>query len=113
MDGEVDFEDTADFEWTVRAFEALEGGRLHGKVFTADGVVSTHVWGRCPRCAHPLDDRQVHTAVITGPSREADAQDEPPALAVDIACQCGHPHPQAPDGVAGCGVSFRVELVLG
>ena len=112
MDGQVAYEDTTDFDWTVRAFQSLREGRLHGRVFAADGVLSSHVWGECPRCAHAIDVRQVHTAVVTGPHRAVEPADEPPTLPIDIACRCGSPHEHAPGSATGCGVSFRIELVL-
>lgn len=114
LDHAVTYEQSAEFNWTVRAFELLCAGHLHGKAFATDGVVSSHVWGACPRCAHALDDRQVHTAVITGVGRSVNVylEGQPDALLVDVACGCGRAHPDAPGEITGCGVSFRVELVL-
>lgn len=107
------YEPTAAYEWTERAYQLLVEGRLQGRAFDTGEVLSSHVWGPCPRCEHPLDDRQVHTAVVSGVGRGPGRTGEiPGTLAVDVACGCAFPHPRAPEGVPGCGVSFRVELVL-
>jgi hypothetical protein len=115
-DDEQEYQPTAAYEWTERAYQLLVDGQLHGRAFATGAVLSSHVWGPCPRCEHPLDDRQVHTAVVSGVGRWPGGPDQtgevPSALEVDVACGCGYPHPRAPQGVAGCGVSFRVELVL-
>lgn len=112
--GEANYEESAAYRWTERAYELLVTGDLHGRAFTSDGVLSSHVWGECPRCGHPLDDRQVHTAVVSGvgrwPGRVTRRGTPPPPLDVDVACGCKHAHPLAPPDTTGCGVSFRVEL---
>lgn len=107
---------TAAYEWTERAYRLLLDGQLQARSFATDGVVSSHVWGACPRCGHQLDHRQVHTAIAAGPGRQTGGQiipPTPPTLEVDVPCGCRHAHPHAPDGTLGCGVSFRVEIVRG
>lgn len=111
----VEWKRLADFAWTEQAFEELKGGQLRADVIISDGVVSTRVWGACPRCDGFLDDRQVHTAVtnmLNGGARGLDviAEQAPALVPVDVSCGCGEVHAGAADGVTGCGVSFRVEL---
>ena len=107
---------TAAYEWTERAYRMLLEGQIKARSYDSDRVLSSHVWGACPRCGHQLDHRQVHTAVAAGPGRQTGGQiipPTPPTLLVDVPCGCQHTHPDAPDGTLGCGVSFRVEIVLG
>lgn len=105
------------FEWTEKAFDDMESGRLKAEATVRDGVLSSRVWGRCPRCYGQLDDRQVHTAVtntLAGGTRGSDTPaDEPDLVAIDVSCGCGRTHPGGPTGKTGCGVSFRVELEAG
>lgn len=112
--GNTPWERAADFEWTERAFEYLEQGKLSAEVRVRDGVISTRVWGNCPRCGGQLDDRQVHSAVtnVLGSSRGVEAMPGPgPAVVpVDVTCGCGRVHDGAPEEKTGCGVSFRVEF---
>ena len=121
------FRELADYSWTEKAFEMLERDDLHGSVVARDGVVSSRVWGPCPRCSHALDDRQTHTAVtnllssewrtvgraISGqPSLPSGEEAGPVFFPVDVSCGCADKHRDAPEGTTGCGVSFRVELPL-
>jgi hypothetical protein len=109
---DVPWERLADFEWTEKALDLLESGRLHADVQFLDGILSTRVYGECPRCTGTLDDRQVHTAVANvwgGPGR-GQTGDEPSVLTVDVTCGCGRTHKDASTGITGCGVSFRIEL---
>jgi hypothetical protein len=106
---------TSAFEWTERAFELQEEGRLHVKVNVLADVLSTSVWGECPRCSHPLGDRQVHTALVneTPDSRGGEQPtpaDVPAVVVVDVTCGCDTRHDEAADDVVGCGASFRLEL---
>jgi hypothetical protein len=108
-----DYAESTAYRWTERAYELLLSGDLRARAFDSDGVLSSHVWGSCPRCGHALDDRQVHTAVFPGTTRHPGAATgSPPVLEVDVCCACRYPHPLAPPEVAGCGISFRVELLL-
>ncbi|MBM2621809.1 hypothetical protein JIG36_40525 [Actinoplanes sp. LDG1-06] len=116
-DGEhmnVQWRALSDFEWTEKAFHRLTAKKLSYEVSVAGDVISTRVWGPCPRCDGPIDDRQVHTAtVIIGPGdrgSETDPTAAPLRIPVDVTCGCGTGHPGAAEGVTGCGVSFRVEL---
>jgi hypothetical protein len=112
------YQESTDFAWTKRAFDMLERGELLGEVVSARGIISSHVWGPCPRCGHGLDDRQVLTAVANLPS-EAWRYASPTGSTegvlrafreVDVSCRCDTSHPGAPEQATGCGVSFRVEL---
>jgi hypothetical protein len=116
------YHESVDYSWTEKAFEMLEHGDLHGEVASRDAVISSRVWGPCPRCGHVLDDPQTHTAVTNlmggewhgkggvGPDQSGDTS--PVFVPVDVSCGCGQSHPGAPAGTTGCGVSFRVELPL-
>jgi hypothetical protein len=108
------YEKTAAFAWTERAFELLESGRLRAEIRQPrPGVLASHVWGRCPRCGHDIDDWQPLSAVtgLTG-SRQpgSTTRDTTDVEPVDINCGCGTVHSGAPADITGCGVSFRVEL---
>lgn len=117
------YHESTDYAWTEKAFYMLESSKLQGEVVVSrDGVVRSRVWGPCPRCGHILEDRQTHTAVTnlmggewrgrggTGPGQRGDGGTGPVFFPVDVSCGCGDSHSGAPAGVAGCGVSFRVEL---
>ncbi|MFC8514456.1 hypothetical protein [Streptomyces sp. NPDC057257] len=107
---------TSEFGWTSKAYDLLEQDLLKAEVTVIDGVLTTRVWGCCPRCGGQLDDRQVPTAVGDftglrgGPNLDAEIL-RPPVVSVDVTCGCGQAHVNAPEGETGCGVSFRVELV--
>ncbi|MDO0910682.1 hypothetical protein QQM39_07415 [Streptomyces sp. DT2A-34] len=110
------WEPTSEFGWTSKAYDLLEQDLLRAEVALVDGVVTTRVWGCCPRCAGRIDDRQVPTVVgdFTSPRGMADADAAevlPPVVVVDVTCGCGAAHVDSPEGTTGCGVSFRVELV--
>lgn len=116
------YQESADFAWTEKAFGMIERGELHGDVISSRGIMRSRVWGPCPRCKHPLDDRQTLTAVTNLPSggwrgvdfyprtRSGAETAEPVFYDVDVSCGCGDSHAGAPTGTTGCGVSFRVEL---
>jgi len=116
------YRESSAFEWTEVAFEMLERGELLGEVIANGGVVRSRVQGPCPRCRHALDDQQVHTAVtgyfadglrgLGSGAPGAAVGDEARYYQVDVSCGCGDDHSGAPEGKAGCGVSFRVELPL-
>ena len=113
----VRYEVSADFSWTEQAYRLLQDRQLSGKLFLVDEVISSHVWGACPRCGHALDDRRVHTAVTTRTGRavnpDATGVSTPVrTVQIDVACGCAHLHAGAPADTTGCGVNFRVELVL-
>jgi hypothetical protein len=115
------YEESSDFSWTEKAFEMLQSGTLHGEVLSRHDIVSSRVWGNCPRCGHPLDDQQTHTAVTNLMSRTRGRRKAKPSeglgedagvryFDVDVSCGCEKTHDDAPAGRTGCGVSFRVEL---
>jgi hypothetical protein len=115
------YEESTEAKWTQEAFEALQEGRLHGAVIANRGVLRSRVWGPCPACGHDLDDRQTHTGITgiysgewrgTTPADDGALATDPAYYEVDVSCGCGHGHPGAPDGRAGCGVSFRVALLI-
>ncbi len=108
------YEKTTAFEWTERAFELLQTGQLRAEIHKPRaGVEASHVWGRCPRCEHQVDDWQplsTVTGMIGSRSAESAAPDAANVESVDVSCGCGTVHPTAPDGITGCGVSFRIEF---
>jgi hypothetical protein len=110
------WEATSDFQWTHRAYDLLEQNLLHADVSVVEGVLTTRVWGTCPRCEGLLDDRQVPMAVgdfspVRGRADREAAALHPTLVVMDVTCGCGYAHAGAPEGTTGCGVSFRVELV--
>ncbi|KUJ65766.1 hypothetical protein ACZ90_43475 [Streptomyces albus subsp. albus] len=110
------WESTSEFTWTDKAYDLLEHNLLRAEANVIDGVLTTKVWGCCPRCSGQLHDVQVPTVVgdftgTRGGQGEAHAALESPVVIVDVTCGCGVPHRNAPEGTTGCGVSFRVELV--
>jgi len=107
------YQKTTGFEWTERAFELLGSGELWAEIQHHQGGQWAHVWGRCPRCGHRIDDWQPLSAVtgLLGGRRTRSGTHETESVEpVDVGCGCGTNHPGAPDGVTGCGVSFRIEL---
>jgi hypothetical protein len=117
------YQELVDYPWTEKAYDMLERGDLHGEVISRDGIVTSRVWGPCPRCGHALDDRQTHTAVTSimgierrergqvGVGQLGDAQTHLP-FEVDVSCGCCNSHSGAPADRTGCGVSFRVALPI-
>lgn len=104
----------SEFGWTLKAYDLLEQSLLQASVAVVEGVLTTRVWGSCPRCGGHLDDRQVPTAVGDFGSLRGSADADgllPPVVVVDVTCGCDAVHADAPEGATGCGVSFRVELV--
>jgi hypothetical protein len=106
------YERTTAFIWTECAFDLLEIGTLRAEVEEpCPGLRWSHVWGPCPRCRHPLDDWQPLSAVTGLVSRSGSAEHDIAEIeSIDITCGCGTGHLGAPNGMTGCGVSFRVEL---
>jgi hypothetical protein len=117
---------SSDRSWTVKAFESLQSGDdLHGRVTSHDGVIDAHVWGKCPRCKHDLDDQQTLSALTSlmgvrglrrsdkwglRRSRKNVREAVTQFAQVDVSCRCNYAHPGAPTGAVGCGTSFRIEL---
>ncbi|MBT2482966.1 hypothetical protein [Streptomyces sp. ISL-94] len=102
------------YEWTERAFRLLEAEQLtvteHGAPAAAGFVVS----GPCPRCEHHIVDRRAFVALtgMGGGGRDG-GTDATEAVVLDVSCGCGTAHQDAPEGVTGCGASFRIELTAG
>jgi hypothetical protein len=115
--GEVAYENTAEETWARRALDLYQRRELQVEAFDTEGVVSAQVWGTCPRCGHELNVQQTLSVPLVASAgrgvwsaltrREATATPGIPE-AVEVGCGCGHPHPGAPEQVAGCGVSFRL-----
>jgi hypothetical protein len=117
------YEESSDFSWTEKASDMLQIGTLQGEVVSRQNIVTSRLWGNCPRCGHPLDDKQTLTAVTnlmsktprlrrTRHSESLGEDADVPYFDVDVSCGCGETHDGTPAGRAGCGVSFRVELPL-
>lgn len=108
----LDYLRTTDYRWTERAFALLQTGELTIAPYEGGDVSCYVVSGRCPRCDHHLVDRQVTTALtgLSGPSRGG-AGEQSAVVTLEVTCSCGNEHGNAPEGAAGCGVSFRIEAV--
>ncbi|WP_329282142.1 hypothetical protein [Streptomyces sp. NBC_01451] len=105
------YEATTAFRWTERAFHLIESGGIQTGVVVGEGVVTATVGGPCPRCGHQFVDRQVGQAVTA--VRGGHGRDPlPRTVVIDVSCGCGELHAGAPGEVTGCGVAFRVQLVL-
>ncbi|ALC23561.1 hypothetical protein ACH46N_08050 [Streptomyces pristinaespiralis] len=102
---------TTDRELTDRAYDLLEAGQLTVSPHGSGDVYGFVVAGPCPRCAHHIVDRQVSVALTGtgGVGRSADA-DPVETVVLDVSCGCGSTHVDAPEGLTGCGASFRLEL---
>jgi hypothetical protein len=115
VDG-VAYENTADPAWGRRALESYQRRELQVQALDTEGVVSSQVWGPCPRCGHPLNVQQTLSVPIAGlrggiweslTGREPHADSGIPDT-VEVGCGCDNYHPGAPEQVRGCGVSFRL-----
>jgi len=108
------YEKSAAFEWTQLAYRLILDGKLRAQPIWADGVLTVLVEGQCPGCDHMLADRQVGTAVTGAGTATRGVRGtavRPDLVCTDVTCECREPHSGAPEGIAGCGVSFRIELV--
>lgn len=114
---DVDYEtsDPYAYEWTIAAFEAIKAGTLFREILRHGNSTYARVHGKCPRCHDPVDDR-LPLEVVRGvggtlASENLDVTDD--TIPFDVVCNCRETHPKAPDGAAGCGIGFRVELKEG
>ncbi len=107
--------DPYDYQWTLKAFDAIQAGTLHRKIIRSGGkAVAAAVFGACPRCEDGLSVSVPLSAVTKGPGVLGEDVPRPGAThAVDVACGCDETHPRAPKGVTGCGIAFRVEVKEG
>lgn len=108
---DVAYQATTAFRWTERAFHLIESGGMQADLVVGEGVVTATVGGPCPRCGHQFADRQVGQAV-TAVRGGHSGKPLPRTVVIDVSCGCGEPHTGAPEQVTGCGVAFRVQLVL-
>lgn len=105
-------DDPYNYEWTLKAFDAIQARTLHRKIIRSDDrVVAAEVFGACPRCDDVLSVWLPLSIVITGSgvlgSEERRSSTTHP---VDVRCGCETTHPGAPKGIKGCGIVFRVEV---
>jgi len=70
------------------------------------------VSGPCPRCDHHLVDRRALLALAGMSGTRGGSGDTPETVILDITCGCGTAHQGAPEGVTGCGASFRLQMEL-
>jgi hypothetical protein len=108
---DVPYQVSTAFRWTERAFHLIESGRIQADMVVGEGVVTATIGGPCPRCGHQFVDRQVGQAVtaVRGGHR---GEPLPRTAVIDVSCGCGETHTGAPGEITGCGVAFRVQLVL-
>jgi hypothetical protein len=120
--GGVPYENTAEPVWADQALDLWQQRDLQVETFVnPQGVVSAQVWGPCPRCRHDLIDAQPTLttpipglregrglwATLTG-RHTPDRQTPTVPKTVEVACGCRRNHPDAPQDILGCGVSFRL-----
>ncbi|GAA3951878.1 hypothetical protein [Actinoplanes auranticolor] len=118
-ESDIPYENTAGSAWAAKALDYVRRKRLRVAVLDSDGVVSAQVWGTCPRCSHDLDCQLTLTIPVLDvrdgrglwpnlgfPAPKVGTSEIPPS--VEVACGCGRTHPDAPEKVLGCGVSFRL-----
>jgi hypothetical protein len=107
-----------DLRWTNLAYGLLTSGDL---VVTVSGVgadSTVHATGACPRCNHDVAYTRVETIDLPAGHRGLGADDAVDARAaeswvpVDILCWCAHEHAGRPSSVLGCGIAFRVEVLV-
>lgn len=101
---------TCDAQWTTQAYHLLMDGRL--QVFPRGGKDAPGflVTGPCPRCDHHLVDRRALLALTGMSGTRGGSGGAPERFILDITCGCGTTHQGAPEGVTGCGASFRIEM---
>ncbi|MDO0924645.1 hypothetical protein QQY24_04140 [Streptomyces sp. TG1A-8] len=103
---------TSDVQWTNRAYRMLLDRRPTVSRRGGDGVPGLVVSGPCPRCEHHLVDRRVLLALTGLGATRGGSAGAPETVVLDVTCGCGSTHQDAPEGVTGCGASFRIELEL-
>ncbi|MFE6868595.1 hypothetical protein ACFVFS_18785 [Kitasatospora sp. NPDC057692] len=107
----ISYSATTDVQWTVRAYALLGSDDLKVELLESGAAPCLVVKGPCPRCDHSLVDRQTTVALygLSGPNR-SQGDSAVNAVSLDVTCACGVEHQGAPEGVTGCGVSFRLEV---
>lgn len=107
---EVDYENTASEVWAQQALELYKQRRLQVRAFSTEGVVSTQIWGPCPRCGHELDIQMTLSAPLVtwrGGWPSAGRRNAPGVPDnIKVGCGCEVAHTGAPGEITGCGVSF-------
>ena len=100
------------YEWTLDAFDSIQAGTLHREIIRDNSRVPilARIWGICPRCEHDLRYELPLSSVTYDGVLGGDLVLPPKTRAVDVLCGCDHRHGGAPEGVAGCGIGFRVEV---
>jgi hypothetical protein len=101
------------FEWTDKAFDLLDEGRLHGRVDRLAELEVATVVGVCPRCEHTFRFESSRHAVGTGGrTLESDDSTIDPNefVPVEVRCQCKSDHDGRHDSEKGCGILFRIEV---
>ncbi len=124
-----EIENSLDYEWTDRAYEFLNDGRLTA-VYDDSSVPVVVVDGLCPRCEHSFSVTKVSWASAVGRGVLGDSAteqtEESPAdrhalassssieyVEVDVLCECAADHPGRNEAgkMHGCGIAFRIEIL--
>lgn len=106
-------EDRFAYEWTRRAAELQDAGRIVARASVVRDVLGTVVTGPCPRCGHHLVDHQVGAAAFEEAFLGDDVEAAAAAIDVErvvVTCGCERDHEGRPTNAvpAGCGISFAV-----
>jgi hypothetical protein len=105
-------------EWTKKALELLNAGKISVEVINQKGVRIVEVDGICPYCEDPLHYTDSLTAVTEGspgdlPEGGDGVGDGGPTYEeLTVTCGCGEQHAGDPKKGTGCGTSFRVSVLV-
>jgi hypothetical protein len=103
------------YQWTDKAYDLLQAGRLTASVHTKAGIQTATVEGDCPHCHHDVNYRQVFDAVAGEPLStlgERTTGIDVGYVPLTVSCQCTEFHKGRPDKIDhGCGINFRIDVL--